>query len=71
MAGRLQRELLEQGFVTATSRSHKPGFAKTGQPHFVPVVEGPTYETMVEELFDPLVMIDRYVGKLPALAETR
>lgn len=63
-AARLQRELLEEGFIMATSKSHKPGFAKTGQPHFVPVAQGPAYQNMIEQLFDPLVMIEQNVGAL-------
>ncbi|EME44840.1 hypothetical protein DOTSEDRAFT_87353 [Dothistroma septosporum NZE10] len=66
-AKRLQRQFQDEGFLQEASNSHKPGFAKTGQPHFLVTRNAPTYQTMIQRLFDPLVVIAKYYANVDTM----
>lgn len=60
--------LRTNGFVVNVYKSHKPGFAATGQPSFIPVTEGPGHAKLLQDLFNPLLHIEKYVSlKIPVL----
>lgn len=54
--------LRTEGFVVNVYKSHKPGFAATGKPLFIPVTEGPSHDKLLRDLFDPLLHIEKYVS---------
>jgi hypothetical protein len=57
--------LRTEGFVVNVYKSHKPGFAATGKPLFIPVTEGPNHDKLLRDLFDPLLHIEKYVSCAP------
>lgn len=65
-ASAIHQYLVDEGFVTATAKSHQPGFAKTGKPYFVPVTSGEHFDKMVRDLFDPLAHVKPMVSNLNA-----
>lgn len=56
--------LRTEGFVVNVYKSHKPGFAATGKPLFIPVTEGPAHDKLIRDLFDPLLHIEKHVRGL-------
>lgn len=61
VASSIHQYLVDEGFVTATAKSHQPGFAKTGKPYFVPVTSGERFDKMVRDLFDPFSYVEPMV----------
>lgn len=61
-AARLQSELLEADFIEAEPNSQDPGFAKTRQSRFRPAIGAASHRAMIEQLFDPLVVVEKYVS---------
>lgn len=66
VASSIHQYLVGEGFVTATAKSHQPGFAKTGKPYFVPVTSGEHFDKMARDLFDPFSHVEPKVCYLSA-----
>lgn len=65
MDGRIAHPLFDKfkadGYVIAASGSHKAGFKSSGKPPWVPA-SGPVLEKMLDEYFDPIMEVERYVS---------
>ncbi|KAK3707913.1 hypothetical protein LTR37_011765 [Vermiconidia calcicola] len=62
--------LKTKGYVVAAPGSRKAGYASSGRPQYVAAKQGPNYEKMLAELFDPLTHISHHYD-LPAKLTTQ
>ncbi|KAK4998734.1 hypothetical protein LTR66_002101 [Elasticomyces elasticus] len=65
-AAQLSKHLKKRRYLVGAPGSHRAGFSKTRKPFFMAVKEGPAYEAMIEEYFDPLVDISHHYDMPPA-----
>ena len=68
--GSVYQDLRREKYVVPTAGSHKAGFKQTGKPLYVPVREGPVFDKMMRNLFDPMTHICHHY-QLPATYHTQ